>query len=47
MYARLAGVSTDILIDDEVDLPDALPINSVKRKAEKVVASRKRKQCSL
>ena len=24
-YARLAGVSTDVLIDDELDLPDKLP----------------------
>ncbi len=24
-YARLAGVSTDVLIDDEVDLPAKLP----------------------
>lgn len=24
-YARLAGVSTDVLIDDEMDLPDHLP----------------------
>lgn len=25
-YARLAGVSTDILIDDELELPDQLPV---------------------
>jgi transcriptional regulator with XRE-family HTH domain len=24
-YARLVGVSTDVLIDDELDLPDKLP----------------------
>ena len=24
-YARLAGISTDILIDDELDLPTTLP----------------------
>jgi len=24
-YARVAGVSTDILIDDEMDLPEKLP----------------------
>ncbi|HEX8736457.1 MAG TPA: helix-turn-helix transcriptional regulator [Pyrinomonadaceae bacterium] len=24
-YARLAGISTDILIDDELDLPEKLP----------------------
>lgn len=25
-YARMVGVSTDILIDDEQDLPDKLPV---------------------
>jgi transcriptional regulator with XRE-family HTH domain len=25
MYARLAGISTDVLIDDELDLPKKLP----------------------
>jgi transcriptional regulator with XRE-family HTH domain len=24
-YARLAGISTDVLIDDELDLPKSLP----------------------
>jgi transcriptional regulator with XRE-family HTH domain len=24
-YARLAGISVDVLIDDELDLPDKLP----------------------
>lgn len=24
-YARAAGISTDVLIDDELDLPDKLP----------------------
>lgn len=24
-YAQLAGISTDVLIDDELDLPDKLP----------------------
>ena len=24
-YARMAGVSTDVLIDDELDLPETLP----------------------
>jgi transcriptional regulator with XRE-family HTH domain len=27
-YARLAGVSTDVLIDDELDLPAKLPARS-------------------
>ena len=25
-YARLVGVSTDVLIDDELDLPNQLPV---------------------
>lgn len=25
-YARLAGISTDVLIDDEVDLPKKIPV---------------------
>lgn len=25
-YARLVGISTDVLIDDELDLPDKLPV---------------------
>ena len=31
-YARAAGISTDVLIDDELDLPDKLPAKP-KRKA--------------
>ena len=27
-YARLAGISTDVLIDDELDLPAKLPAKS-------------------
>ena len=27
-YARLAGVSSDVLIDDDLDLPDYLPVQS-------------------
>jgi transcriptional regulator with XRE-family HTH domain len=27
-YARLAGISTDILIDDELDLPAKLPVKT-------------------
>lgn len=30
-YARIAGVSTDLLIDDDLDLPKALPVGSGKR----------------
>ena len=25
-YARLAGISTDVLIDDKMDLPERLPV---------------------
>ena len=28
LYARAAGVSTDVLIDDELDLPEKLPAKS-------------------
>lgn len=31
-YARAANVSTDVLIDDEVDLPAKLPANSPVRR---------------
>ncbi len=27
-YARLAGISTDVLIDDELDLPAKLPVKT-------------------
>jgi transcriptional regulator with XRE-family HTH domain len=30
-YARLVGVSTDVLIDDELDLPSKLPVKSKRR----------------
>ena len=30
-YARLAGVSTDVLIDDELDLPEKLPAKAKHR----------------
>lgn len=30
-YARLVGVSTDVLIDDEMDLPEVLPVPRGKR----------------
>lgn len=32
-YARVAGISTDVLIDDELDLPDRIP--SPTKKARK------------
>lgn len=44
MYARLAGVSTDVLIDDEIDLPDMLPVTSEKRRAERIIPHQKWKR---
>ncbi|HEX8733942.1 MAG TPA: helix-turn-helix transcriptional regulator [Pyrinomonadaceae bacterium] len=29
MYARLVGISTDVLIDDELDLPEKFPYSKV------------------
>jgi transcriptional regulator with XRE-family HTH domain len=43
-YARLAGVSTDVLIDDEIDLPDRLPVASEKRGAKWIAPHGKRKR---
>ena len=34
-YARAAGISTDVLIDDELDLPDNLGKNLKKKKVDK------------
>jgi transcriptional regulator with XRE-family HTH domain len=31
-YARLAGISTDVLIDDELDLPEHLPTKREKQR---------------
>ena len=31
-YARVVGISTDILIDDNLDLPDELPIKDTNMK---------------
>jgi len=44
MYARLAGVSTDLLIDDKFDLPDRLPVSSEQRGAKRKVTHRKLKR---
>lgn len=44
MYARLAGISTDALIDDEIDLPDKMPVNHGKRGADRIASHGKRKQ---
>jgi transcriptional regulator with XRE-family HTH domain len=32
MYARLTGISTDVLIDDELDLPEKLPSKPKRKK---------------
>lgn len=42
-YARLVGVSTDVLIDDELDLPDKLP-SPTKSEGVRRAASRGKKQ---
>lgn len=44
MYARLAGVSTDFLIDDEIDLPKTLPVRSEKKVTKRIATSKKLKQ---
>ena len=36
-YARAANVSTDVLIDDELDLPDKIPIATKKQATKKAV----------
>ena len=35
MYARLAGISTDVLFDDDIDLPNTLPASSIQRVAKR------------
>lgn len=37
MYARLAGVSTDVLIDDEINLPARLPVSTEKSRVKRIV----------
>jgi transcriptional regulator with XRE-family HTH domain len=34
-YARLAGVSMEMLVDDELDLPERLPVAPKSRKSRK------------
>ncbi|MGH9972085.1 MAG: helix-turn-helix transcriptional regulator [Pyrinomonadaceae bacterium] len=41
-YARLAGVCLDVIVDDELDLPKALPGTPVHR-GTKVAAGRRRR----
>jgi transcriptional regulator with XRE-family HTH domain len=43
-YARLAGVSTDSLIDDEIELPRTLPERIEKRRAKQISSSKKQKR---
>lgn len=44
MYARLAGISTDLLIDDVVDLPKILPARSEKMSTKQTATSKKLKR---
>jgi transcriptional regulator with XRE-family HTH domain len=39
-YARVAGVSVDALIDDEVDLPDKLPTRAKPKKRRPATGAR-------
>lgn len=34
-YARMAGVSMDVLVDDEIELPGKLPARSKKHRAKR------------
>ncbi len=43
MYARLVGISTDLLIDDEIDLPKTIPARSEKRSTKQTAASKRPK----
>jgi transcriptional regulator with XRE-family HTH domain len=43
-YAHLAGISTDSLIDDDIDLPRTLPERSEKRGTKQTALSRKQKR---
>jgi transcriptional regulator with XRE-family HTH domain len=36
-YARAAGISTDVLIDDQLDLPDKLPSLHLKKSFNKCI----------
>ncbi len=41
-YARVAGISTDVLIDDELDLPDKLP-SAAKHAGVKLISEMKKR----
>lgn len=43
-YARLAGVHTEVLIDDELDLPDKLPGTVKHDEISRKFASRRKKR---
>jgi hypothetical protein len=30
-YARVAGISTDVLIDDQLDLPEGVPLTTMSK----------------
>lgn len=40
-YARVAGVSTDVLIDDDLDLPERLPASAKYRMGVRLSPSRR------
>lgn len=42
-YARLAGVPTEVLIDDELDLPDKLPGSTDHEEIKRKFAPRKKR----
>lgn len=43
-YARAAGVHTEVLIDDDLDLPDKLPGTTDHKEIKRKFASRRRKR---
>jgi transcriptional regulator with XRE-family HTH domain len=43
-YARVAGVHTEVLIDDELDLPDKLPGSTKHEEIKRKFASRRKRR---
>jgi transcriptional regulator with XRE-family HTH domain len=44
-YARCIGTSTDVLIDDALDLPPIKPISPQRQKSQKRQSPQKRQKC--